>query len=180
MLCALRDRWAIMLYIMASNRCDSVSEQVLSASCCLVSLWQGVILILHNIAPRTATAKVEHRSDYENPMSCPYRWAMRGIFLIFQRKHSADCSNEFPDLHTTQPRQVKWGEVHTSVVTKRHQHACISYSQEDIKWQLKKISNGRNSQLNQYLSFKPHWSFKPTWIFFKDLVCPSNGTFDRN
>ena len=35
-----------------------------------------------------------------------------------------------------------------------HQHVCISYSQEDIKRQLKKTSYGRSSQLNQYLSNK--------------------------
>ena len=35
--------------------------------------------------------------------------------------------------------------------------------------QLKKTSNGRRSQLNQYWSYKPHSNVKPTWIFLKIL-----------
>ena len=68
-------------------------------------------------------------------------------------------------------RQVRWGEVRCTFQWSLigRQHICISYSQEDIKRQLKKISNGRSSQFNQYLSYKPHLSFKPTWIFSKKL-----------
>ena len=51
-----------------------------------------------------------------------------------------------------------------------HQHVCLSYSQEDIKQQLKKNSNGRSPQLNQYLSYKLHSSFKRAWIFSKILT----------
>ena len=81
--------------------------------------------------------------------------------------HSADSSNKFPDLHTTQTlaSEVRWGAL------SGHQHVCISYSQERIKRQLKETSNGRISQINHYLSYKPHSSFRPTWIFFEDVVC---------
>ena len=46
--------------------------------------------------------------------------------------------------------------------------------------QLKKTSNGRRSQLNQYWSYKPHSNFKPTWNFWRFCMCPSNDTFDKN
>ena len=51
-----------------------------------------------------------------------------------------------------------------------YQHVCSSYSQEDIKRQLTKTSNGRCFQLYQYLSHKPHLNFKPTG-FCNDFVC---------
>ena len=55
-----------------------------------------------------------------------------------------------------------------------HQHVCISNSQEAITHphthtQLRKTSNVRCSQINQYWSYKPHSNFKPTWMFFKIL-----------
>ena len=53
-----------------------------------------------------------------------------------------------------------------------HQHVSTSYSQEYIKRQQKKISNGRSSQLNQYLSYKPHSNFNPTWTVLK-ILCVS-------
>ena len=52
-----------------------------------------------------------------------------------------------------------------------HQYVCISYSQLDIRRQLKKTLNRRCSQLYRYLSYKSHSSFKPTCIFFEDFVC---------
>ena len=60
------------------------------------------------------------------------------------------------------PWQVKWCEVHASVVTE-WPPACLllprehqTATKENLKWK-------NSSQLNQYLSYKPHSSFKPTW-----------------
>ena len=43
------------------------------------------------------------------------------------------------------PKQVRLGALQWSL--SGHQHVCICYSQEDIKWQLKKISNRRSPNL---------------------------------
>ena len=53
-----------------------------------------------------------------------------------------------------------------------HQYVCISYSQLDIRRQLKKTMNRRCFQLHQYLSYKSYSSFKPTCIFLK-ISCMS-------
>ena len=42
-----------------------------------------------------------------------------------------------------------------------HQHVFISYSQDYIKRQLKKTSNRRSSQLNQYLPYNPPLRYRP-------------------
>ena len=40
----------------------------------------------------------------------------------------------------------------------------------EVRWAaLKKTSNGRRSQLNQFWSYKPHSKFKPTWNILKIL-----------
>ena len=49
------------------------------------------------------------------------------------------------------------------------QHVCISNPKGPSKRQLRKTSNARRSQLNQYWSYKPHSNFKPTWKFLKIL-----------
>ena len=52
------------------------------------------------------------------------------------------------------------------------QHVCISNTEVSIppsQRQLKKTSNGRRSQLNQFWSYKPHSNFKTTWNLLKTL-----------
>ena len=51
-----------------------------------------------------------------------------------------------------------------------HQHVCRSYTQENIKGQLKKTWNERCFQLNQYLSYKPHSSFFVFQMIFLTLI----------
>ena len=76
-----------------------------------------------------------------------------------------------------EPRQVRWGELHASVVTD-HQHVCISNSQEAITQATKE--NLTCSQLTQYWSYKPHLNFKPTWNFSRFCMCPSNDASDKH
>ena len=65
------------------------------------------------------------------------------------------------------PRQVRWGGLHAPVVTEWWP-ACL-HNKCPSQRQLKKTSNGRRSQLNQFWSYKLHSNFKPTWNFLKIL-----------
>ena len=79
--------------------------------------------------------------------------------LILVKPHSADSSIKLSGRHTTQTRQVRWSELHASVV--------IEWSPACLHKRHKKTSNGRRSQLTQCWSYKRHLNFKPTWIFLK-------------
>ena len=76
-------------------------------------------------------------------------------------KHSADSPIKLSDLYTTQTqtREVRWAACfsgHWVVTSMRTSHR-----------QLKKTSNGRSYQVNQYWSYKPQSNFNPTWILFE-------------
>ena len=64
------------------------------------------------------------------------------------------------------PRQVRWGELHASVVT---EWSPVLVTPKRTSHRQLKTSNGRSSQLNKYCSYKPHSNFKPTLIFWKIL-----------
>ena len=87
--------------------------------------------------------------------------------------HSVASSNELLDLHTT---QTQASEVRRGACFSGHWMTTSIFAEVTPKStsqrQLQKISNGRSSQLNQYLSYEPHANFKPTWIFFK-ILCVS-------
>ena len=80
--------------------------------------------------------------------------------------HSAASSNELLHLLTrqTQTREVRWGARSSGHWVVTSMFAQVSPKRTSYR-QLKKTSNGRSSQLNQYLSYKPHSNFQPTWLF---------------
>ena len=85
-------------------------------------------------------------------------------------KHSADRSIKLSGSHRThtQTSEVRW-TVRSSghwVVASMFAYAI---PKGPSKRQLRKTSNARRSQLNQYWSYEPHSNFKPTWNFFKIL-----------
>ena len=84
--------------------------------------------------------------------------------------HSADRSIKLSGSHRTQTQTSEVGLVARSsghwVVASMFAWAIPKGPSER---QLKKTSNGRRSQLNQFWSYKPHSNFKPTWNFLKIL-----------
>ena len=67
------------------------------------------------------------------------------------------------------PRQMRWGELHASVVTEWPPLYCWHKLLPRGHQTATKETSNRSSQLNQYLSYKPHSSFKTTWTF-EDFV----------
>ena len=95
--------------------------------------------------------------------------------------HSADSSIKLSSHNTTQIQtsEVKWGACFSGHWVVTNMFALVTLNKPSYR-QLKKTSNCRRSQLNQYWSYKPHSNFRSTWIFLGFCMCPSNDTFDKN
>ena len=97
-------------------------------------------------------------------------WKKMLIKLCYHIAQIAPLSFQGSHRTQTQTSEVRWAARFSGhwVVTSMFAQAIPGRPSQR---QLKKTSNGRRSQLNQYWSYKPHSNFKPTWKFLKDFVC---------
>ena len=95
-------------------------------------------------------------------------WISIKISLKFVIAQIAPLSFQGRHRTQTQTSEVRWAVRFSGhwVVTSMFAQAILKRPSQR---QLKKTSNGRRSQLNQYWSYKPHSNFKPTWNFLKVL-----------
>ena len=103
-------------------------------------------------------------------MSLIHSWAF--IPLDAGDLHSAVAPMCFQTSIPHKPRQVRWCEVHASVVTEWPPTCLHKLLPRGHKTATKKNLKWKKSQLNLYLSYKSHSSFKPIWIFSM-ILCVS-------
>ena len=159
------DAWSSIWYFVRSQLLD---QNLLSVS----DKYHGFISI---------------KSDYKSSKRCKY-WCQNfvmnhdlGIMKMFVDDdnqgyrntpsyflHSADRSIKLSGSHRT---QTQTSEVRWTARSSGHWVVASMFviPKRPSKRQLRKTSNARRSQLNQYWSYKPQSNFKPTWIFLKIL-----------
>ena len=76
-------------------------------------------------------------------------------------------------------RDVMWVEEYASVVTEWSPACFRKFVPRGPHRQLKKTSNGRSSQFNQYLSYTPIQILNQHDFLKRFWVCPPNDTFDK-
>ena len=126
------------------------------------------LIAIRYIATYKYTQKFWKQTKARDASLCCVIITLFYITLTLQIMHSADSPNELSDLHTTQTQasEVGWCARFNCHRVATSRFAYVTPRRTSNR-ELKKTSNGRSSQFNQYLPLKPHSCFKPTWFFLK-------------
>ena len=160
-----------------------------TAMCRFTPMWVDIVCytlfgITVDIIPLRICSRKMKSMPQSNISSIPARYYQIAMKDWGRSTHSADSSNERPDLHTTHTPTsevnlsvvTEWpltSEVHAASVVTGWPPACLHKllsrgHQSRRKPRMKDVSN-----LIIGVSYKPHSRFKPTWVSLKILLCAS-------